>query len=506
MARTGSRQLATPLAVWVVPYLASIMLPALWLITENWPHAFNRRLYFYMILWTAIPSALILFTLLRRSGRGPRWSLGVATVATLTLFQWPTFTRAGRLAARALEIPAIDSVLPVVLAGGLLWIAWRRAGELPFAATIGIGIVAITAAMAAASIPLLTPGSTPALGSAPPGSPDVIVIVLDGHAGPAWYRNNQLDGGDMLGDLIQRGFVGVADATANYSFTLGAYASILGLDYVFDAGPIGEDDLETMRAALVGEIGMIPRFRRAGYEIVYVENTWGGSQCGPAIDNCIGDGSLRRSLWAISQMTIFAPVVSTVATSPFNAQSLDQLLELEEILEKPPGPAPRLTIAHFIAPHPPLALRDDCSRRPVGSEMRFLAAEPGNRTRLEAYAEQSRCVNDVVVTAIDRVLAADPGTMAMIVADHGPGPGITINSRLATLSKETIVGRMQILSAYYLAGCDAAVPSGVTPVNGARIVTNCALGAGLDLLPDRNLWIRSDALGSVVDVSEMLAP
>lgn len=494
-----------PLAVWLISYCAALLMPPLWLITENWPHAFNLRLFLLMLVWTVVPSLVVLYGLHRWSDRGVKWSLGVATVVTLVLFQWPTFTRTSDVITTEIGGTFLGDVIPVALAGGLIWLAVRLADELLFAAIIAVGVIAATGAMALTSFPLLTSASAPAHGAAAPSSPDVVLILLDGHARADWYTENDLDGGDLPGSLAQRGFDVAARATANYSYTLGAFGSMMNLDYVFDLGEIDEDERQLMRHALVGGVGLIPMFREAGYETLYTENGWGGSLCGPGIDRCVGDGSVARSLWAIGQMTILSPILETVTTNPFNAQSVDQLLEFDDVvLEAMESPRPTLAIGHFIVPHPPNVLSADCSRLALGPYSKWGNAPSLRRPRLEAYAAQSRCVETVVTQLVDDIVAAAPDTVIMVVSDHGPGPDLDPQAPIENVDPAVVKDRMRILNAVYLPGCGQDVPDNLSPVNGIRLVTNCALGTDLAMLPETTYWIPADARGPAFDVAPLV--
>lgn len=96
----------------------------------------------------------------------------------------------------------------------------------------------------------------------------------------------------------------------------------------------------------------------------------------------------------------------------------------------------------------------------------------------------------------------------MITADHGPSSTLDFNLIAAELDTETILERMKILSAYRLPGCDESFRSDLTPVNGVRIATNCALGVGLSEVLDHNFWAvsRTEPVVSVKSVLDSETP
>jgi hypothetical protein len=125
----------------------------------------------------------------------------------------------------------------------------------------------------------------------------------------------------------------------------------------------------------------------------------------------------------------------------------------------------------------------------------------GRRNR---YADQAQCVNALVIDAIDRYLAEYPDAIVMITADHGPGSLLDVNQPFEGLAPGVLDERMKILGAYRLQDCpDQPYPS-ISPVNGARLVANCALGTELGLLPDKNHWLDLDGEGVVREITELV--
>jgi hypothetical protein len=90
----------------------------------------------------------------------------------------------------------------------------------------------------------------------------------------------------------------------------------------------------------------------------------------------------------------------------------------------------------------------------------------------------------------------------MITADHGPASTLDFDLPLDQLSVPTILERMRIFSAYRLPRCSDRFRQDMTPVNGARAVTDCALGTQLGEVEDLNYWAisREDPIESVGEV------
>jgi hypothetical protein len=156
-------------------------------------------------------------------------------------------------------------------------------------------------------------------------------------------------------------------------------------------------------------------------------------------------------------------------------------------------------------PHTPLLLDSECNRHGT-NELRRWGAEGGDllAARRLNYVEQTRCVNSKVLDALDALLSANPDALVMITGDHGPGSTLDVNLSLDLLPNAAIQERMKTLGAYRLPGCSDSFRDDLTPVNGTRILTSCALGASLTPLPDLNRWADLDGEGFVTDITSRL--
>ncbi|HDL41393.1 MAG TPA: hypothetical protein ENG98_00075 [Actinobacteria bacterium] len=399
----------------------------------------------------------------------------------------------------------LSDLTPVTIAGLLLWVASRLADEWPFAALTGIGVLAVVGVLGIGALAIVAP-APPDIGTvtARPGSPDVLLLVLDGYARGDWLDEVYgYDNSPFLEELEARGFAVAYDATPNYSYTYASLSTILNLDYVFLPGGIDEPGRELMRAALTGATGMIPAFQQGGYEVTYFENAWGGSQCGSAIDRCIRHNLVSRSLWPIGQMTMLAPVVNAVVMNPFTTVSLGQLQSLGEVISEPrSGERPRLTIAHVVLPHSPMLLDANCEFNRVDIQRVWgLGSEALQTARRANYVGQLECVNQVVLDALDVFLERYPTGVVMITSDHGPASTLLEDLPVDEQLDFTVQERMKILSAYRMPGCESTFRPDLTPVNGVRLLVNCVLGADLAPVMDVNNWISSNSEGEVEEMS-----
>jgi hypothetical protein len=487
-----------PVVLWIVPFLAVVATPGLvWAVAER-PMAMRLEMMLSVTVGVAIVGALLLAILSHGFSHRIRWALSVTAITTLALFQWPILTFAGNASAKALRIPFLSNAAPVLIAVALIWLATRNGGDWQFAAIIGVGTVAVVTALIISVAPVVELASTSDRGDAAADSPDVLLLVLDGYARADILQEDfQFDNDPFLQDLEELGFTIADQARANYGYTYASMATMLNLDYAFDVGYISNEDNEVMRNALSGNPPMMDLFRRAGYEIVFTENAWEGSHCAAPVDRCIRDGLVERVVWGMTQFTIFAPVLEATRPHPFNSVSYEHLESLgSHVMDDRTKGVPRFTVSHLVLPHAPFLRDAECEYVFTAARRSFAASnEEQVASRRDLYADQMTCVNQKVIEAIRQIVTARPDTLVMITGDHGSASARIYSGGIEQWSERAIEERVSILSAYRLPGCEYEPYAHITPVNGTRMVANCALDAGLTPLPDRTVWappLRAD--------------
>ncbi len=502
---TGNVSRAAPIAVWVMPLVLASLVPGLtWVVTER-PMSIRLELALAMSFAVGVVALVALAVVSRGFTHRMRWSLSIATVVVLVLFQWPTLNNVGIATAAALRAPFVKEALPVLVATALLWLATRLGHEWQFAALLGTGLAVVVAGMIVIGSPRLLPKPAAVAEPAATEGPDVLLLVLDGYTradvlASVFHHDNTA----FYADLEDLGFVVPDKATANYSFTYGAMASMLELDYVFREGWLGSEGQQRLRQALSGDPELYRRFHEAGYEVSYAENGWSGSYCGPAVDICWRDGLGERVVWNLSRMTIFAPLLEGVRPHPFNTVSLEHLNALPDMFRNTrKNGVPRLTVAHVILPHPPLLLDESCTRQSDGARHPLRVSDPELlEQRRTHYADQVECVNNRLLDVLGEIISDNPDTLLMLTADHGAELTRPEDADVSLWTDDELASRMSIFSAYRLPGCDRQAGPTTTPVNGIRLTAGCALGEDMPTLPDRNYWVPSGATGMVIDVSE----
>lgn len=496
-----------PLILWVVPVVIAIVTPGLtWLVAER-PLAARTELGIGITTIVLIVALGLLAVLSRGFQQRLRWALSVTAVATLALFQWPTLTFAGKVIRYLTKLSLLGDVVPVLISIALLWLATRLGDEWLFPAVVGLGTTVVVVVLAITAVKYVELAPTNPRGTAAADAPDVVLLILDGYVRADVLADQfDHDNGPFLDGLRSLGFQIADEAQANYSFTYAALSAMFDQDYVYDLGPVVVEEHAAARNALSGNPVMFDRFRAAGYEIAFTENAWQGSHCGAAVDICIRDGFMQTVLWDASQTTILAPVVKNFQANPFNTVSMEHLESLPSyIADDRIDGVPRLIVAHVILPHPPFLRDAECNY--VTSSVRRAFTTPSEEliaNRRDYYTEQMTCTNEKVLATLGEILAERPDTIVMITGDHGSGSTQLANADSSEWSDEGIAERMSILSAYRVPGCENNLYSTITPVNGSRLISACAIGDDANLLPDNSWWVPATGRGSVVDVSDRL--
>lgn len=496
--------------LWALPLLAVPAVPALvWMAAER-PMAARIPLAAGMAFGVALVELVIFAAVSRGFRHRLRSAAAITASVTLMLFMWPQLTFVGNDVSNALPFSFPPDPVPVAIAGIMIWLSIRIGNETVFAVTLSLGTWAAVVALAVATLPYLETSPTVARAeSAPPDAPDVLLLVLDGYGRTdKWQEILGFDNSPFERDLEEVGFTVASEARANYGVTFAALSAMYNLDYLFEVGPITQDDYTAMRTTLTGNGLMMQQFRSAGYEVAYVENSWQGSNCGPGVDRCFRDGLSKRVMWNLGQISIFAPLAEATQIHPFNTVSTQHLDSLAEYLEADRTDGiPRLMLAHVILPHPPFHLDPSCDRINSSDRVGFRSKdEEAIELRKGFLRDQTLCTNSMVLDELEEILEKREDTLIMITGDHGSETMLLENVEGDAWDDDAILSeRMAIFSAYRLPGCEDRLYPSMSPVNGTRALTSCALGIDLLQIEDRTLWTPDFGV-DVTDISARIEP
>jgi hypothetical protein len=398
------------------------------------------------------------------------------------------------------------------VAGALLWTAVRFAGSDRFififvgilvGLVVFLGYEMTSRGVGASDVALQAPSSGP--------NPNVVVLVLDGYARADVLASQYgFDNSTFLHELGERGFEIRDDAVANYSVTHTSLSSMVDAGYPFEEGAPSDVSLDRMRRLLSGDGTLLHAFNGAGYDTLMFENAWAGSWCGRTPDRCHRTGLVSRSLWALGQMSPLAAVQRITVSHPFTAIGLQHLRELGDMIEGGES-APLFVLAHVTVPHPPTQLTPSCEFVVASDrlEMVLSSTDSSEADRQEArrrYTEQVQCINNEVLTTVDRLIDADEEIEIVIISDHGPDSHSQSDKDVVEWTDDELLERLAVLSAVRMpAACPDRLPARTT-VNTVRRALRCALGVAFEDLPDRNFVAPAaqDVDEAIVEVTDRL--
>jgi hypothetical protein len=340
--------------------------------------------------------------------------------------------------------------------------------------------------------------------------PDVYYLVFDRYAGERTLSDRYgFDNDGFLSSLEDRNFSVVRDAVANYPGTAHSLASSLNVTYLDDLAAevgTGVNDWRPLYHSLRGSVAL-RAFDALGYRTVNIGTWWGPTFRDPSADASYVFRDVREFPEVFLLTTVLPYLADELrlidVPNPSEEQYARVRFQAESILEVSRDPAPTFTFAHFTLPHTPYVF---------DAEGDFV---PPGRTRPveEAYLDQLRFTNDLIVELVDALLAvpADQEPILVIQSDEGPhpvevdaeaDPGFDWNTEAA----EELQRKMRILNAYHLPGPQApSVPHTITPVNTFRMILQAYFDVDLPLLPDRAfIYERHDRPFRFRDVTELV--
>ncbi len=270
------------------------------------------------------------------------------------------------------------------------------------------------------------------------GTPDVFLILLDGHA-----RADKLasifghDGAPFVAALEQRGFEVAPASRSNYLLTAQSLTSMLNMAHMADlvdaeaasAGTAGYT-LEVRR--LTASPAAFGAFRGLGYEVVAIASGFEEVALRGA-DRFIDTGQANELEVRTLGNTVLAPAIQLVAPDWFADQQRSRVVAVFDAavaVAAEPHDRPRFVIAHVPSPHAPIVYAADGSAVPMGDLANFYddtfthRLEP-REAALAAYAGQVAHVDDLALAAVDAIgAAASSPPVILVMSDHGSGAGL----------------------------------------------------------------------------------
>ena len=164
---------------------------------------------------------------------------------------------------------------------------------------------------------------------------------------------------------------------------------------------------------------------------------------------------------------------------------------LKKIREIIPSHSPKFVFVHFLFPHPPYLLSEEC--KPIDFEII-------RKTKEEtSYIKQLECVNKTIKELVNEILSKSKRkTIIVIQSDEGPflPKGYFRDEKyLENIGNDPYVVHGKIFNAFYFPNKDAdgivdysslKINDSSTPVNTFRFIFNYYFGTNLKILQDKS--------------------
>jgi hypothetical protein len=332
---------------------------------------------------------------------------------------------------------------------------------------------------------------------APPGvgslsaGPNIHLLLLDGYPRQDVLGELGFDNEPFLSAMADRGFEAYPDSRSNYDRTPFSLLTLLTLRHLDDIDELAGADaagttVSQERIAGRALLG-VPLFNiveGAGYRTRVVEGPVVHAPLGGA-DDVTSAGSATNFELDTLQRTPFAAPLEFLGIGMDQAR--DQVTGALALFADPPE-SPSFTFTHVMAPHAPFSFEADGSEAPAPPCYPETCAIFDGQNEGLGWSDEEHWqhmvahvahLNDLVMDAVDELLAADPDAVIVIFGDHG----MRVAGDPENIHRNLLLARTP--NHPHLFG---AAP---TLVNVVPHLLNAYLGGEVALLPD-DLYTASD--------------
>ena len=373
--------------------------------------------------------------------------VGMAAAVVLQLILWLVIRNGHHAAIGASVVVLVLGAAWVPLAVVIVGVAWlaaiqvmrRRRGEAALglnARTVArnLGVFAWVFA-AVSAVPVVSWGIASYHGAnravdaaAGSGRPNVVVLLVDAYPrADALQEEFGFDNSAFVAGLTDRGFTVAAHSRSNYTATWASLSSMFYGRYVDEIPaltPPPADPAEQYRRVMLalGQAPVLDGLRAKGYEIVTIPSSFESAELTSA------DRVLAPPEWTSFELSLMQHSLAgqlafrlapAVAFDQHRARLASTLRLLEDEMARTSA-APRFVFAHLLAPHAPVVFKADGS--PVQGPACFPACNIYGMTSeadWEAFPGQVEHVNELLLTAVDRIIGEDPEAIVILMSDHG---------------------------------------------------------------------------------------
>ncbi len=328
--------------------------------------------------------------------------------------------------------------------------------------------------------------------------PNVYWLVLDEHANAEQFHH--VTGGDNRGfddALRERGFSVSETSRSSYLHTQLSIFSTLAMDYPYTPGNTYGSDFLSSNPIIMGDNPVVGTFESNGYRYVYAPD--GGVDWVDCPTEIVGDRICVPPIGGTQ------PLVGTnlllARTTPIGALPLDvRYNDMASVLagiEANRGDEPLFVYAHLLTPHFPTRYESDCSLR----DPFLYGYHLSGQERLANYANDVRCLDDEILSGVDRLLTHDPDAVIIVQSDHGTRFTFDWDRPFDQWTPENLNERFSAVNAIRLpASCRERSIEGEPLVNTFRLVLACLAGSEPDLVDPRTFYSNFHQISTLTEV------
>jgi hypothetical protein len=342
----------------------------------------------------------------------------------------------------------------------------------------------------------------------PKHPPDIYYLIFDRYASFETIETTYAhDLTEFKQYLTNKDFYIASRSHSNYPRTFLSLGSSLNMNYVgYLLEEVGEESGdETAAYYLLEDFKVQKLLKSVDYEYIHIGGWWEPTRKNSNADQNYFYSPFRykylQGLNEFSTKLLETTILSTFlnkmsergVSEPLWGRTnhregiLFQFEKLNQVIKT--AKKPKFVFAHFLLPHFPYVLDQNCNA--------IAESKAKRKTNKENYLSQLECANKKIKQTIDLIFETHESPPVIILqSDEGPDP---ILSSLNKKWQESTIGATKektgILNAHYLPGrkkeAEKALYPSITPVNSFRVIFNLYFEAKLDLLEDKIYMIES---------------
>lgn len=340
-------------------------------------------------------------------------------------------------------------------------------------------------------------------------SPDIYYFIFDRYGNKDVLEKYFLyDNSEFLTHLESKGFYVNPKSFANYPSTFVSLASSLNmthLDFLPDILGKEYSDQTVVYSTMIENNKVVSFLKKNGYKIYHLGDSWPPTNSNKNADKnynkfiefdqfqlFIYENTLLNSLIGVlTKNRVFSGVrhlEKVIENASYRIKKMDEII---------PQKGPKFVFGHFLLPHPPYLLSNNCS--PLSFE------EVRLRTDDQGYIDQTTCANKIMKYLVDRINKKSKNAVIVFQSDEGPYLPFDYfpdEKYPKQNPEESFFIHAGILNAIYLPDkINREVPAEYkkvgldktkTPVNTFRLIFNYYFGTDYKLLEDRSFIFKDN--------------